>query len=222
MTRNDFATFSARLVVLAELFDAKFSEGKILLYFEALSDLPLERVIQALDEAARRCSFMPKPADLRTMAIGDDEQTIELAWMMLRRAMRAVGSYSSLVVSDPVLAEVITAMFGSWPAACAAEFSAEMWASKRKEFGRLYRVMAARGLVGPRYLAGICEQANAGVKEWLSFVPVKRLNGDEIQTLTVAEAERERGQIAATSHGFKRLADGEPLAIQPATRGETA
>jgi hypothetical protein len=111
------------------------------------------------------------------------------------------------VVTDPVLGETIVAMFQSWPAACVAELSPEMWAAKRKEFGRVYRTIAGRGLVGPRYLVGTCEQQNAGRPEWLAYVPVKRLTGDAIDALTVAQADEARMQIAAMAHGFHQLAD---------------
>jgi len=222
MTASDLEAFSARLVTLAELFDAKLSEGKIWLYFEALAPLPFDRVAAACLEAARRCTFMPKPAELAALAVGDREETIERAWMAFRRAMRVVGSYSSLVVADPVLAETITAMFLTWPAACTAELSSEMWTAKRKEFDRVYRTLANRGLVGARYLTGICEQQNSGRPEWLAYVPVKRLVGDAIEMLTVEEAETVRTQLAATTHGFRQLADGSEVDVEPMTRPDTA
>jgi hypothetical protein len=207
MTATDLETFSARLVTLAELFEAPLSESKIWLYFEALADLPAERVMAACVDAARRYRFMPKPAELRTLAVGDQEEAIEAAWMAFRHAMRVVGSYASLVVADPVLGETIVAMFQSWPAACVAELSAEMWTAKRKEFGRVYRTIASRGMVGSRYLLGLCEQQNAGKPEWLAYVPVKRLAGNAIEALTVEQADHARTQIAATAHGFRQLAD---------------
>lgn len=222
MTTQDLEMFSARLVTLAELFDAKLSEGKIWLYFEALRDLPLEAVLSAVVGGAKRCTFMPKPAELRAMAVGDDEQATERAWMACRAAMRVVGSYASLVVADPALGETITAMFGSWPAACAAELSPEMWAAKRKEFNRVYRVLVNRGLVGARYLAGICEQQNSGRPDWLAYVPVKQLTGDAIETLTFEQADRARTQLAAASHGFTRLGSGDLPKIKPDERKDSA
>lgn len=222
MTSQDLEMFSARLVTLAELFDSKLSAGKIWLYFEALRDLPLDLVVTAVVTGAQRCTFMPKPAELRALAVGDDEQATERAWMACRTAMRVVGSYASLVVMDPALGETITAMFGSWPAACAAELSPEMWAAKRKEFSRVYRTLVNRGLVGARYLAGICEQQNSGRPDWLAYVPVKQLHGDAIETLTHEQADTARTQMAAVSHGFTRLGSGEVPKIEPDERKDSA
>lgn len=222
MTTQDLAAFSARLVELAELFDAKLSQGKQALYFEALKDLERAAVFAALTEAARRCTFMPKPAELRAFAVGDGEDATERAWMACRTAMRVVGSYASLVVADPALGEAIVTLFGSWPAACSADLSPEMWASKRKEFGRVYRVLVHRGLVGSRYLPGICEAQNSGRPDWLVYVPVKQLAGGGVETLTLAQAEAARTQLAAASHGFTRVGASAGPTLAPAPREDSA
>lgn len=213
--------FTRRLVGLGELFEANLTPVKQALYFEALRDLPFALVAKALNQATRACTFMPKPAELRKLVVGDDEDAAERAWMAFRTAMRSAGSYASLVVVDPALADAITAVFESWPAACALELSPEMWANKRKEFGRVYRVLVNRGLVGARYLPGICEQANAGRPDWMGYVPVKRLDASGVlQSLTGAEAEQTRTQIAAQAHGFTRFEP--PGELRPIDRGDTA
>lgn len=142
--------------------------------------------------------------------------------MACRSAMRAVGSYTSLVVTDPALGEAIPAVFGSWPAACAADLSPEMWAATRKEFGRVYRALLRRHLVGARYLAGICEQQNSGKAEWLAYVPVKRLVGCAIEALTSSQAEDIRTELAAASHGLTQIAAGGVPDLQPDSRKGTA
>lgn len=201
----DSSEFRNRLVVLGELFDAKLSPAKLALYFEALRDVPFDLVARALNQAAKACTFFPKPAELRKFALGDDEDAAELAWIALRSALRSAGGYAS-IVTDAALGEAITAVFSGWPAACALELSPEMWSSKRKEFGRVYRVLRDRGLVGSRYLAGICEQQNAGRADWMKFVSVVRLSSSgELERLSLEAAEQCRGEIAAVSHGFSRL-----------------
>lgn len=221
MTTQDLSAFSAQLVTLAELFDAPLSESKLWLYFEALRDLSLEQVRTAILSAAKTATFMPKPAELRRLAVGDTEDAAERAWMIFRRALQSAGAYASLVVADPALAETITAVFESWPAACAVELSPEMWAAKRKEFGRVYRVCVQRGLVGARYLPGICEQQNSGRRDWLTYVPVKRLEGHTVEALSFDDAEAARTAVAATQHGLTRL-DASALDVQPDERGDTA
>lgn len=206
---NDSGEFVRRLIVLGELFDITLPPARQALYFEALRDLSFEDVAASLNAAAKTCTFMSKPAELRKLAVGDDEDLAEVAWLAFRGAMRAAGAYASLVTSDPALGETIVAMFGSWPDACECELSPEMWSSKRKEFGRVYRVLRDRGLSGVRYLAGVCERQNAGRDNWLRFVDVavlgakgdmRRLRGDEAETFRVS--------IAAGAREFSRLSDG--------------
>jgi hypothetical protein len=211
----DNGEFRRRLITLAELFDAKLSPQKQALYFEALRDLPFTAVATGLNQAAKLCTFMPRPAELRTLAVGDAEDHAERAWMAFRAAMRRVGAYASLATVDPALGETITTVFGSWPGACATDLSPEMWAAKRKEFGRVYRVLVDRALVGTRYLCGLCEQQNAGRMEWGTYVPIGVIEGTEVRTLTGAEAEDYRTQVAERASGFSRLDGEEPRELPP-------
>jgi len=222
MDASDSGDFTRRLIGLGELFDADLSPVKQALYFEALRDLPLGVVVRALNQAAKVCKFFPKPAELRTLAVGDTADQAETAWMAFRQAMKHAGAYTSLAVDDAALAGAIVAMFGTWPLACAADYSPEMWAAKRKEFDRVYRVLRNRKLAGARYLPGICEEQNRGRPEWMGYVPVQRLDATGgLEALTLAEAEEARTQIAAQAHGFSRLQSSAPPA-QPVDRGDTA
>ena len=219
MDVRDNTEFRNRLVALAEVFDVKLSPQRQALYFEALRDLSFEAVAKGLNRAVQTSTFFPKPAELRALAVGDAEDHIEAAWMLLRLALSRVGSYSSLVVAEAALGEAIVACFGSWPDACRLELSPEMWANKRKEFGRVYRVLVDRGVTGPRYLAGICESENARRAEWAKFTPVAYLTDAEILTLSSAEAEQLRMAIATKAEGFKQLAAGEHM---PGREGQSA
>lgn len=219
MDIGDNTEFRNRLVALGEVFDVKLSPQRQALYWEALRDLPFEAVARGIQQALKTAKFFPKPAELRTGAVGDVEDAIEAAWMALRHAMKQAGSYSSLV-TDATLGEAITAMFGSWPQACASEFTPEMWAAKRKEFGRVYRVIADRGLTGTRYLVGIAEQQNSGRADWLTYVPVHRLAGAVVQPLSLEAAQQERTQIAAAAHGFASM--GELIEGTISTIGEAS
>lgn len=222
MDLADNVEFRNRLVTLAELFDLKLAATRQALYFEALRDLPFERIAHALNQAARHCKFFPKPAELRVLAEGDAEDAAETAWMGLRQAMRIAGAYASLAVADAALGETIVRLFGSWPAACALDLSPEMWASKRKEFGRVYRVLRSRNLAGARFLPGVCETENAGRPEWLTYVPVHRLESGDVAPLTLADAEQARTLMAAQAHGFQQISDGEDPPLNPMARDDSA
>lgn len=214
MTKTDIPEFYGRLAALTELFDAPtFSDAKAELYFDALKDLPLERVIDGLSQAAKTCKFMPRPAEIRQLALGDVEDRAEAAWMLFRKAMQRVGAYASIAVEDPALGEAILAMFGSWAEACTAEFSSEMWTAKRKEFSRVYKVLCGRQLVGTRYLAGQCEQSNTFHGMSQKHVPVHVLTGSDVWLLPAAKVEDYKQQISARAHGFSRLRDAMPEAL---------
>lgn len=161
MTREDFPVFSAKLVELAELFDSTLSESKQVLYFEALSDADLDYVLGAIHHATKACKFFPKPAELLTFINGDEEDNAEAAWMEFKALARSAGGYSSPTFSDPALAQTIVTVFGSWQGACWTDFSPEMWAAKRKEFGRVHSVVTSRGIQGQTRLIGFFEQQNA-------------------------------------------------------------
>ncbi len=134
MTIEDAPEFLTLLGGLAEVFDAKFSEIKQQLYFEALKDLPLCDIRAAMEEAVKTCKFMPRPVELRTLVHGDPKDLAEQAWAELRRDAKEIGAYTSVMPEMPEAARALVETFGSWPLFCAAELSPEMWASKRKEF----------------------------------------------------------------------------------------
>jgi len=173
VTDHDLAPFIARLVALSELFDARMGEAKQELYFEALADLPLEEVVRALNLAARTCTFMPRPAELRRLVKGGEDAT-ELAWLEYKRVARAVGGYASPTFADGALAHAIVAVFGSWELACWTDLSPEMWSSKRKEFERVYRVLCAPAVPGPVSLPGFLARG----RELRGYAPPPRLISD--------------------------------------------
>lgn len=199
MDLNDSGEFTRRLIAVGELFDVKLSPVKQALYFEALRDVEFADIAAALNAAVRACTFMPKPAELRKLALGDADDHAEQAWLLLRKAMRTVGAYASIATADPALGEAILAMFGSWPEVCRAEFSPEMWSSKRKEFGRVYRLLRDRALTGARYLPGLTEQANAGRLEWAKYASIAVLTGTTVLELAGPQAEAYRAQIGTST-----------------------
>lgn len=190
MTQADLPVFTARLIELGEVLDASLSETKLLMYFEALSDFELLDVIAAIRTAVKTCKFMPRPSELRALLAGNPEDRTEAAWILFKKATWRIGAYESLVIADPVLAETILAIFGSWPGACESSFSDEMWAAKRKEFGRVFSVFAQRGLTGPRHLRGLTEGANDGIAEWQQYTRFSLLEGDAIKRLSTSDAAR--------------------------------
>lgn len=206
MNISDNGEFARRLTALGEVFDVKLSPARQALYFEALRDLPFAAVAGAMNQAVKGCKFFPRPVELREFAVGDSEDATEQAWLAFKSAVGRIGYMSSVAIHDAALAETITAMFGTWSAACASDFSPEMWSSKRKEFGRIYRVMRGRRLEGGRYLLGTAEVNNQHRADWSRFVTVGRIDLDgSVRSLSAYEAEAERQQLAVNAFEFSRL-----------------
>jgi hypothetical protein len=201
VTLDDFPAFSARLIAAQEtLGDGPLSEARLSLNYELLADLDLDLVLAALDTLMRTRTFskLPLPGEIRAVIVGNLDDRIEHAWLLSRQAMREAGAYSSLATDDPVLGETILALFDSWPQACAAELSPEMWSSKRKEFGRVYHMFLQRGLTGRRYLPGIIERENAGVRDWTKYIPLAVIGEAGITQLRGDDAERYRAALQPT------------------------
>jgi hypothetical protein len=159
VTEQDRKPLAALLTGLAEIFGAELSKTVHALYFEALQDIPLEDIKRAARAALATAKYMPRPAELRELAghgLESKEQAIERAWQSWKTAVRKHGSYGSVLFEDGAIARTLVAIWGSWPGACLTEHSEEMWASKRKEFGRVYVLHSHE----PMYLAGQAELSN--------------------------------------------------------------
>ena len=157
MTNDDRHEFTKIMFVLAETFKEPMSDLRLEGYWLGLSDLPLDNIRDAAAQAVRACKFFPRPSELREIADGSREDDTEKAWQLYKAEARRIGGYGSPTL-DAALAETLVLVFGSWQAACWTDFSPEMWASKRKEFGRSYRILRQRGLKGPTQLAGFFER----------------------------------------------------------------
>lgn len=137
MIADDLLEFFSKLTMLAELFDAKFSEAKQQLYAEALSDIDLDDLVRGMQQAVRECRFMPKPVELREFSVGSDESHAEDAWLEFKDAMRRIGSYGKYEPESSAQ-RAIDAVFGSYQNACRSELTPEMLQARKKEFMRVF------------------------------------------------------------------------------------
>lgn len=68
MTLTDSPRFARQFARLVELFGGvRMSEGRLEGYFEALKDLPIAALEDAMEAAARTLERFPRPADLRRL-----------------------------------------------------------------------------------------------------------------------------------------------------------
>lgn len=163
---TDYDKFSAEITRTAEAFGAEMSPGRIVTYFDDMSDLSLDAVIGALAYARRSLTFFPKIAELRRYAEGSIDDRAELAWRTFVDVIRFHGSMPSLQVYDGAIAYAIECM-GGWLVACekVGQSSPEMVANYEKHFKNSYRLGAVRD-EEPRYFLGVSEAHNRTLGTW--------------------------------------------------------
>lgn len=176
MTDAERPAFAKLLVMLSQMYNETVSEMRAEAYWIALRDCDLGELQRATLKAMQSLKFFPKPAELRELLDGAGEDDAERAWQEYKSQARRIGGYNSPIL-ETALAETLTLVFGSWEAACWADYSPEMWASKRREFGRTYRILRQRGLKGAAQLPGFFEREGNALRE---PPPIPRLtNGDD-------------------------------------------
>ena len=145
MQRTDMVAFGRELLVTAEVFAETLSEARTLGYFEALSDLPVDTVLEGLRQARRRCRFFPKPAEVRDLILGSVEDRAREAWRRVLAALEHVGTYETVDFGDSVTHGVIEALGGwhqawTWDRAEGPELL-----GLERDFVSLYRLYSERG-----------------------------------------------------------------------------
>jgi len=156
MKKSDSAQFSKALLGLAEVLGAEISKTKISLYFEALSEYPIDAVESAIAASVKANKFFPKPVELIELISGKAQDKSLLAWMQVTKAIDDFGAYKSVRFSDAVIHSCIEQM-GGWSDLCNTAEEEMTW--KQKEFERLYLALMSRP-EHPAYLAGIFEISN--------------------------------------------------------------
>lgn len=80
--------------------------------------------------------FMPKPADVVKLLQGSSQDGALVAWAKVDRAVRQVGTYSTVVFDDPIIHRVVQDM-GGWVAL--GDKREKEWPFVAKEFENRYR-----------------------------------------------------------------------------------
>lgn len=170
-------TFQRGMAELFEIFDKQLSPAGLELYWRAIRHIGDGGFRKAVERAAQRERFFPKPVVLLELSgHGGEDASID-AESKLLAAVAAHGAYESVDFADPAINAAVRSL-GGWPALCAIEM--DDWTKYRaREFKRLYESFSRREVdpdVG-RYLPGIAERQNL-----LAGMPVKppaRIGGPE-------------------------------------------
>lgn len=145
MIDSDKMEFARLLMAAGEMYSREISKELKRMYFDALRDLSIEQVSEALNAHINNPDggqYFPKPADLRRYLQGTAKQqatAIEdkaaIAWSAICEQIRKVGSYGTLRLDDKQALATVKAM-GGWSMLCQSTTDELVW--KRKEFVRMY------------------------------------------------------------------------------------
>lgn len=148
MKPEQFDDFCDLLGIVSEQYGKTISAGAKMLYWQGLIDYDFEAVKQGLYRHIRNPDngmFMPKIADIIKMLQGSTQDSALLAWAKVDKAVRQIGTGSSVVFDDAIIHKVIADM-GGW---CSFGSKNENeWPFVAKEFENRYRGYKGRNEAG--------------------------------------------------------------------------
>jgi len=112
MIETDLPAFAESMAALGVTFGEEISFERGRLYFEALRDLPLEEVRQAVLAGIRRSKFFPRPAELREFVWPPREYVLNCAMYrpaFPRNDRPALGGPSGMVPIGEIVKRVVPA-----------------------------------------------------------------------------------------------------------------
>lgn len=120
MTAGDRAAFFRAFMALAEAFSEPLTDLKTEAYFDALSDLDVADVLNAMRQSIRSCKFFPRPVELREQIQGNGEDRAELAWHNVLGLIRRFGWCGNPEGhwQDQATKRAALELFGGWGALC--------------------------------------------------------------------------------------------------------
>lgn len=144
-TDQDREQFVKLITALARTFGRDADEATFRGYELGLSDVPIDRIQQAVVRAIREKKFMPTVAELRELAgeLTPDVRAVK-AWDAFQNAVVAHGSYKSVDFDDPVINATVRNL-GGWERVCGLpvdEF--DKWL--RRDFERCYQAFCQAGI----------------------------------------------------------------------------
>ena len=160
MQPSDRRKFTVLIRALASAFGKTPEPAMLEGYWMGLDDLPLEGLKRACARAARQCTFMPKPVELRQMLGHLSPETRSLkAWDAVIGAIPAVGGYQSVQFSD-ALTNASVRLAGGWPMLC--RMGERELGFARRNFESHYRALleAPPRAEDCRHVPGVSELGN--------------------------------------------------------------
>lgn len=213
MIDTDKTAFFRLIAGVHSFYRQEISDFANGVWWAAMKPFDLAAVRDALN---RHCvnpdngQFMPKPADVVKLLQGSSQDGALVAWAKVDRAIRQVGTYSTVVFDDPIIHRVVQDM-GGWVAL--GDKQEKEWPFVAKEFENRYRGYRTQGGAGeyPRTLVGIAEAQN-GQNGFKSQAPV--LIGNPGKAKQVLTNGTDKPML-----GFERMTAGDYVALAAPQRG---
>ena len=201
--------FGKAIAALAEYYGKELSDGVVTLYWQGLSQYPIDDIEAAIGRHLQNPDtgqWMPKIADIVRMIDGTTLGAAAMAWAKVMRAVGSVGQYQSLAFDDALIHLVIDDL-GGWPGICQISEAELPFLQKRFETNyRAYRMRGSDVPPHPRYLVGVSEMQNT-TKGYEPEAP--RLVGDLDRARAVlsggSDAQRLPVHVAPLVSGVERL-----------------
>lgn len=120
MKYEDKTMFVTLMTGIAELYGKKLSTHWLEIYWRCLESYEFNDIKNALNSYIvnpDNGQFIPKPADIVRILIGNSTEKALYAWSKVLKAIREVGCYTTIVFDDPIIHVVIYDM-GGWITLC--------------------------------------------------------------------------------------------------------
>lgn len=204
MNTQDLPRFAASLTAMAVLFDKPITPQVTEIYFRALQHFTIDEVEAGISKSCHTLKFFPRPVEL-TEAVAGGSANIEDKAMTeacrVLEAIKAVGTYRTVVFDDPVTQAVIVQQFGGWSRFSELREDEEKWFIK--DFAAGYKAFARMGIKHYGALPGIAANQNALTGRQWAEQPA--LIGDTQKALAV----RSQGaQELPPAEGFRNISEG--------------
>ncbi len=161
MKQIDKKHFVSLMTAMSEIYGKKLSTEWLEIYWRSLESYDFNEIKQALNVYIVNTDngqFIPKPADIIKILSGSSADKALFAWNKVLKAIRLVGSYSSIVFDDPVIHLVIDDM-GGWILICKTNES-EL-AFVKNDFEKRYKnYLKCRQAKYPKILIGLVDKFN--------------------------------------------------------------
>lgn len=151
MDKSDLKQFGVLLSILQETFsaDKPISKERTKIYFEILSDIPIENIELGMKELMKKKKYpiFPLPKEIREAAGFIEDDDLELtALRAFREACDLVQEFpiqNKVLPKDPHVNETIRLCFGGWDNFTYTDPKNENW--DRKHFVEIYKKLFQLG-----------------------------------------------------------------------------